>query len=49
LLDECAREGGMEVISGLASALPVAVLCELMGLPASDQQLLHKWADQLLA
>jgi cytochrome P450 len=48
LLDECAREGGMEVISGLASALPVAVLCELMGLPASDQQLLHKWADQLL-
>jgi cytochrome P450 len=48
LLDECAREGGMEVISGLASALPVAVLCELMGLPAGDQQLLHKWADQLL-
>jgi hypothetical protein len=48
LLDQCARDGGMEVIGSLASALPVAVLCELMGLPASDQPLLHKWADQLL-
>ena len=48
LLDKCADQGGMEVIGGLASALPVAVLCELMGLPASDQYLLHRWADQLL-
>jgi cytochrome P450 len=48
LLDKCADQGGMDVIGGLASALPVAVLCELMGLPASDRFLLHRWADQLL-
>jgi cytochrome P450 len=48
LLDECARQGGMDVVGDLASALPVAVLCEIMGLPASDQYLLHQWADQLL-
>jgi cytochrome P450 len=48
LLDKCADQGGMEVISDLASALPVRVLGELMGLPASDEFLLHRWADQLL-
>ena len=48
LLDKCAQQGGMEVISDLASALPVQVLCDLMGLPPSDQPLLRRWADQLL-
>jgi cytochrome P450 len=48
LLDRCADQGGMEVIADLASALPVRVLGALMGLPASDQALLHRWADQLL-
>lgn len=48
LLDKCAQEGGMEVIGDLASALPVQVLCDLMGLPQSDQPLLRRWADQLL-
>jgi cytochrome P450 len=48
LLDKCAQQGGMEVIEDLAFALPVRVLCELMGLPASDQVLLRRWADRLL-
>jgi pimeloyl-[acyl-carrier protein] synthase len=48
LLDKCAHHGGMEVIGDLASALPVQVLCDLMGLPQSDQPLLRRWADQLL-
>ncbi len=48
LLDKCADQGGMEVVNDLASALPVVVLSELMGIPASDQFLLHRWADQLL-
>ena len=48
LLDKCADQGGMEVIHDLASALPVAVLSELMGVPESDQYLLYRWADQLL-
>jgi cytochrome P450 len=37
LLDKCADQGGMDVVDDLASALPVAVLGELMGIPASDQ------------
>jgi pimeloyl-[acyl-carrier protein] synthase len=48
LLDKCAQEGGMEAIGGLASALPVQVLADLMGLPPGDQPLLRQWADQLL-
>ncbi len=48
LLDMCADHGGMEVVHDLASALPVVVLSELMGIPASDQFLLYRWADQLL-
>jgi cytochrome P450 len=48
LLDRCADQGGMEVINDLAGAMPVAVLGELMGLPTSDQYLLHRWTDQLL-
>ena len=48
LLDKCADQGGMEVVHDLASALPVAVLSELMGVPESDQYLLYRWADQLL-
>ena len=48
LLNKCDREGGMEVINGLAGALPVAVLCKILGLPASDQPLLYGWADKIL-
>ena len=48
LLNKCDQQGGMEVIDDLASPLPVTVLCELMGLPASDKLLLRRWADQLL-
>jgi cytochrome P450 len=48
LLDNCADQGGMEVVHDLAGALPVAVLSELMGVPASDQYLLQRWTDQLL-
>ncbi len=48
LLNKCDRDGGMEVITDLAGALPVAVLCKILGLPASDQPLLYGWADQIL-
>jgi pimeloyl-[acyl-carrier protein] synthase len=48
LLDKCAQRGGMEAIGDLASALPVQVLSDLMGLPPGDQSLLRRWADQLL-
>ena len=48
LLDKCADRGGMDIVHDLASALPVAVLGELMGIPASDGYLLQRWTDQLL-
>jgi cytochrome P450 len=48
LLDKHADQGGMDIVHDLASALPVAVLSELMGIPASDQYLLQRWTDQLL-
>ncbi|GGM18870.1 cytochrome P450 [Nakamurella endophytica] len=49
LLDKVQADGRMEVIDELASALPVTVLAELLGVPASHGQQFRAWADDLLA
>ncbi len=38
----------MEVISELAFALPVTVLCDILGVPHADTQKFKRWADSLL-
>jgi len=37
LLDEAARAGHFDVVSGLAYPLPVAVICRLLGVPIEDE------------
>jgi cytochrome P450 len=48
LLDEADRRGGLELIHDFASPLPVAVIAELLGLPARDRRQVKTWSDALV-
>jgi cytochrome P450 len=48
LLRDMQSEGSIEVVSRFAKLLPVAVICRLMGVPASDAKMLKGWADSML-
>jgi pimeloyl-[acyl-carrier protein] synthase len=49
LLDASQADGEMDVIHDLAYPLPVMVIAELLGLPASDRARFKKWSDDLFA
>lgn len=50
LLDEAQSNGDVvDVIRDLAYPLPVMVISELLGLPASDRDRFKKWSDDLFA
>ncbi|KDN20235.1 cytochrome P450 [Amycolatopsis rifamycinica] len=48
LLDEAAVTDRLELVSALAYPLPVIVIAELLGVPASDRDLFRKWAESLI-
>jgi cytochrome P450 len=45
LLDAAAERGSLELIADLAYPLPVAVICELLGVPAGDRALFGTWSS----
>jgi cytochrome P450 len=45
LLDAADERGGLELVADLAYPLPVTVIAELLGVPASDRDLFREWAD----
>ena len=47
LLDRMAKEQEVDLLSAFAFPLPITVICELVGLPRSDQALIHRWAGLL--
>lgn len=47
-LEQAERSGKMEVMSELTYPLPVRVIAEMLGLPASDQERFRTWSYQLL-
>ncbi|MEV4897900.1 cytochrome P450 [Nonomuraea sp. NPDC055795] len=47
LLDAARERGGLELVADLAYPLPVVVIAELLGVPASDRELFKRWADML--
>ncbi|MGC7101338.1 cytochrome P450 [Amycolatopsis lurida] len=49
LLDKAADHDEVDLVEVLFHALPVFVITELLGLPASDRPLIQGWADTLLA
>ncbi len=44
LLDAVGGRGEMELIADLAYPLPVSVICEMVGVPAVDQNLFRQWS-----
>ncbi len=47
LLDSVASTGRMDILADFAHRLPIAVVCELMGLPAQDHQQIGAWSDDV--
>lgn len=49
LLAAADADGRFDLIEALAYPLPVTVIAELLGVPASDQPLFHRFSDVILA
>lgn len=47
LLDKVQDSGRMDLIADLAYPLPVTVICEMLGVPAADQDEFHSWSNDL--
>jgi cytochrome P450 len=47
LLDRVEGARGMEVIEDLAYPLPVRVICEMLGVPTSDQEIFRQWSADI--
>ncbi|MGH8927948.1 MAG: cytochrome P450 [Acidimicrobiia bacterium] len=45
LLDAFLEDGEIDLMQSFANPLPVLVIAELLGLPASDREQLKKWSD----
>jgi len=48
LADLLATGSELEVVTGFAKLLPVAVICELLGVPVDEAPMLKRWADAML-
>nr|AEC13077.1 fosK [Streptomyces pulveraceus] len=49
LLDVMLPAGRADLVEALARPLPIAVLCELLGVPNADRDEFHSWAKGILA
>src|SRR4029079_8872812 len=47
LLDKVEAKGSMEAIADLAYPLPVAVICEMLGVPKEDRTIFGGWSEEL--
>ncbi len=48
MIDKVIEQGHLDLINELAYPLPVTVIAELLGIPADDQDIFRKWADELI-
>ena len=48
ILDQVLDEGSMEAISQFAAPIPVAMIAELMGIPAEDHSKLLDWSHAIV-
>lgn len=49
LLDRVAPEGHMDVIADYALPLPVIVICEMLGIPKGDQNMVSSWSQSIIS
>jgi cytochrome P450 len=49
LLDALAPGGRTDLIAAYAAPLPIAVICELLGVPPGDRRDFREWTDALIA
>jgi cytochrome P450 len=49
LLDRLATVGPVDLMEGLARPLPLAVICELLGLPEEDRPQFRQWVQALMS
>ncbi|MFE1823558.1 cytochrome P450 [Streptomyces anulatus] len=49
LLDKVIDRDGFDLIADLAYPLPVTVIAELLGIPASDHSLLNGWVNKMMS
>ncbi|WP_439678562.1 cytochrome P450 [Embleya sp. MST-111070] len=49
LLDRVEGKPELELVADLTFPLPVIVIAELLGVPASDRDMFKKWADNIIA
>ena len=47
-LDQMAADGGMEFVADFSFKLPVEVVCDMLGVPGSDRELIRDWALLIL-
>jgi len=48
LLDRVQQKGAMDVIADLAYPLPVTVICEMLGVPVTDHEVIRQWSADLV-
>jgi len=48
VVDTVAHKGECDFVGDLASPLPLVLICELMGVPADDQQKIFDWSNRLI-
>ena len=49
LLDACPTDRPVDLVSAFAAPLPMAVICDLLGLPASERERFFRWGEVLVA
>jgi cytochrome P450 len=49
LVDAVQDQAGMDLISDFAFPLPITVICEMLGVPASDAHFFRTWSGALIA
>ena len=48
LLSPHARGGRLDVITDFAARLPMAIICQLLGFPRNDEDMLRSWTDAVV-